>query len=363
MPMIEIAPIDSLALSLHHSPGVQALLIGSGISRSAGVPTGWEITLDLIRRLGSVRGVVDQVDWSAWYRETYGQEPSYSDILDAIASTPAERRSIIHAYVEARDGEEPYQPTVAHRAIANLVAVGTIRVIVTTNFDRLLENALRDVGVEPTVIASDDAIVGATPLVHSRCTIIKVHGDYMDARIKNTQDELETYSPAMNALVDRVFDEYGLVIVGWSGDWDTALRAAIIRSPNRRYPFYWASRGQLSVLGADLLAHRAGKTIQITDADSFFTQLMAKTDALATMNRVHPESMALLIGTAKKMCRDDGHAAEWSDLIAHEVDLFSDWVRGPDFFQGTPDKQSINDLVKRIVTKAEGLRRLVLIGT
>jgi len=361
--MIEIAPIDSLALSLHHSPGVQALLIGSGISRSAGVPTGWEITLDLIRRLGSVRGVVDQVDWSAWYRETYGQEPSYSDILDAIASTPAERRSIIHAYVEARDGEETYQPTVAHRAIANLVAVGTIRVIVTTNFDRLLENALRDVGVEPTVIASDDAIVGATPLVHSRCTIIKVHGDYMDARIKNTQDELETYSPAMNALVDRVFDEYGLVIVGWSGDWDTALRAAIIRSPNRRYPFYWASRGQLSVLGADLLAHRAGKTIQITDADSFFTQLMAKTDALATMNRVHPESMALLIGTAKKMCRDDGHAAEWSDLIAHEVDLFSDWVRGPDFFQGTPDKQSINDLVKRIVTKAEGLRRLVLIGT
>lgn len=232
----------------------------------------------------------------------------------------------------------------------------------TTNFDRLLENALRDVGIEPTVIASDDAILGATPLVHSRCTIIKLHGDYMDARIKNTQDELETYSSAMNALVDRVLDEYGLIIAGWSGDWDRALRAAIIRAPSRRYPFYWASRGALSELGDDLVNHRAGKVISITDADSFFTQLTTKIEALAALNRVHPESMALLVAEAKKICRDDRHAVEWSDLLAREVAKFSEWVRSPDFFQGSPDKASINDLVKRIVARSEGVRRLVMIG-
>lgn len=362
MPTIEIDPIDSLALTLHHSPGVQALLVGSGISRSAGVPTGWEITLDLIRRLGSVQGVADQHDWSAWYRERYEKEPSYSEILDAVAAAPAERRSIIHAYIEAEEGEETRQPTPAHRAIADLVALGSIRVILTTNFDRLLENALRDVGIEPTVIASDDAILGATPLVHTRCTIIKLHGDYMDARIKNTQDELETYSPAMNALVDRVLDEYGLIIAGWSGDWDTALRAAITRTPSRRYPFYWAFRGAMSQLGNDLLNHRAGKAIPITDADSFFTQLTTKVDALAAMNRVHPESIALLLAEAKKLCRDDRHAAEWTDVLAGEVGRFSDWVRSSDFFDGRPDNASINDLVKRIVARSEGLRRLVMIA-
>lgn len=113
MSKIEIDPIDSLALTLHQSPGVQALLLGSGISRSAGVPTGWEITLDLVRRLGGVQGAADQQDWSAWYRERYDNEPSYSEILDAVAATPAERRSIIHAYIEAEDGEEPRQPTPA----------------------------------------------------------------------------------------------------------------------------------------------------------------------------------------------------------------------------------------------------------
>lgn len=36
-------------------------------------------------------------------------------------------------------------PTVAHKAIANLVKHGFIKVIVTTNFDRLLERALEEI--------------------------------------------------------------------------------------------------------------------------------------------------------------------------------------------------------------------------
>ena len=67
--------------------------------------------------------------------------------------------------------------------------------MITTNFDRLIENAMREAGVEPTIIASDDAVVGATPLVQTKCMVIKVHGDYLDARIKNTDAELEKYSP------------------------------------------------------------------------------------------------------------------------------------------------------------------------
>jgi hypothetical protein len=166
----------------------------------------------------------------------------------------------------------------------------------------------------------------------------------------------------MNAMVDRVLDEYGLIIAGWSGDWDTALRAAITRTPSRRYPFYWTSRGALSQLGDDLLNHRAGKVVPITDADSLFTQLTTKVEALAAMNRVHPESIALLVAEAKKLCRDDRHAAEWTDLLAREVGRFSDWVRSADFLRGSPDNASINDLVKRIVARSESLRRLMMIG-
>jgi hypothetical protein len=44
-----------------------------------------------------------------------------------------------------------------------------------------MEHALFDVGVQPTIISTWDAIKGAIPVTHSPCTIIKVHGNYLDS--------------------------------------------------------------------------------------------------------------------------------------------------------------------------------------
>jgi hypothetical protein len=226
----------ALAFSIYENKGVYALLLGSGLSRAAQIPTGWEITTDLVRRVALLSGEADQADWAAWYRQKYGKEPSYSEQLDALTSSPEERRSILHSYIEpTSDDIEAGRkvPTAAHRAVARLVRDGFIRVILTTNFDRLLENALREVGVEPTVISSDDDLAGALPLIHSRCYLVKLHGDYLDTRIKNTEAELGSYSPSLNTLLDRIIDEHGLVVCGWSADWDGALRRKVQRSGRR----------------------------------------------------------------------------------------------------------------------------------
>ena len=233
--------LTQLSFSVYENKGVFALLLGSGVSRAADIPTGWEITLDLIRRVARAQGVEDQPDWAVWYREQTKEEPDYSALLKELASLPGERRSILHSYIEPTSEEQEEGkkvPTAAHHAIAELVHDGYVRVIVTTNFDRLLENALREAGVEPTVVASVDALAGAEPLSHSGCYILKLHGDYKDARILNTDEELSGYPAEYDALLDRIFDEHGLIIAGWSGEWDHALRAALLRSPNRRYPVY-----------------------------------------------------------------------------------------------------------------------------
>jgi len=67
----------------------------------------------------------------------------------------------LHSYIELteRGREEGKKiPTPAHKALADLVRAGYVRVIVTTNFDRLMENTLRERGVEPTIVASADAL-------------------------------------------------------------------------------------------------------------------------------------------------------------------------------------------------------------
>ena len=48
-------------------------------------------------------------------------------------------------------------------------------------------------GVSAAVISTADQVRGAVPLAHSGPTVIKVNGDYLDTRIKNTESELARY--------------------------------------------------------------------------------------------------------------------------------------------------------------------------
>jgi len=316
-------PLTQLAFSLYESKGVFALLLGSGLSRAAEIPTGWEITLDLIRRVALAQGVEDQSDWAAWYRKTTGQEPDYSALLEELASSSEERRSILHGYIEPtkEDREDGRKvPTVAHHAIADLVRGGYIHVIATTNFDRLMENALRERGVEPTIVASVDTLAGAEPITHSACYILKLHGDYKDARILNTDAELSSYPAPYNALLDRILDEYGLIVCGWSGEWDHALRAAFLRAPNRRYSVFWAVRGKPADGAQELITHRRARVIPVTDADSFFSALQQRVETLEQTHHQNPLGIELLVNSAKRFLAKSEHRIQLDDLFVRETD-------------------------------------------
>jgi hypothetical protein len=317
--MIESA--TALAFSVYENKGVYALLLGSGLSRAAHIPTGWEITIDLIRRVALLEGADEQADWAVWYREKYKKEPNYSGVLDLVANTPEERRSILHSYIEPSTediAEGRKVPTKAHRAIAELIRDGVFRVIITTNFDRLLESALREVGIEPTVVKSDDDLRGAVPIAHSRCYILKLHGDYLDTRIKNTDKELGTYSAEINSVLDRVFDEYGLIVCGWSGEWDEALRAAVARAPSRRFSIFWTTRRDPSAFARDLIQHRAARVVSIADADTFFETLQRDVSSQAELQRKNPQSIELLLASAKKFLPRPEYRIQFDELIGQE---------------------------------------------
>ena len=51
-----IDPMVSLAFATYSNKGVYAVLLGSGISRASGIPTGWEVLLDLIRKVAELEG-------------------------------------------------------------------------------------------------------------------------------------------------------------------------------------------------------------------------------------------------------------------------------------------------------------------
>ena len=234
-----------LALALHSDRGAYAALLGSGISAAAGIPTGWQIVTDLISKVAALEGTVVGEDPIGWYRARFGDEPDYSRLLDELAKSPTERSILLQRYFEPTFEERSRAvrvPGAAHRALGQLAARGYISVFLTTNFDRLLEQALEAAGIVPVTLSTPDSFEGSVPLGRIRCTVVKLNGDYLDTRIKNTPAELDAYHPSVNRLLDRVFDEYGLIVCGWSADWDTALYRAFERCPSHRYTTFWASR-------------------------------------------------------------------------------------------------------------------------
>jgi len=257
-----------------------------------------------------------------WYRNRFGEDPDYARLLDEIAKTPTERQQLLRSYFEPNETELEEHlkvPTTAHHAVADLAKRGYVKVVITTNFDRLIEKAFEAAGVSLTVISSTDHIFGARPLTHSGCTLLKVNGDYLDTRIKNTPAELASYDELLTGLLDRIFDEYGLLVVGWSAVWDTALREALERCRNHRFTTFWALKGAAEEQANNLITRRRSVLLSIDGADSLFQSVSEKVVSLEDISRPHPLSTPVAVATLKRYVSEDRYRIRAHDLVLDEA--------------------------------------------
>lgn len=318
-----------LASSVQAQPGVYALLLGSGVSRAAEIPTGWDIVRSLVRRAAAAADPTDPdapehavAEPEAWWAHNGdGEALGYSNLIASLGVTAASRRDLVAGFFEPTDEERETgakQPTDAHRAIAKLVRQGYVRVIVTTNFDRLMERALEDESVAPTVISRPEAYTSAAPLAHAAVTIIKLHGDYADLDMKNTLDELDQYPPEWEALLDRLNEEYGLIIAGWSADWDRALVRSLEHKASRRYPLFWDSRSGKGERATALRETLSGVSVPAASADALFTRLLDNVDAISRLSE-SPISAAVALARLKRYLPDPQRHIDLEELVLGEV--------------------------------------------
>ncbi len=334
-----------MAVSIEARQGVYALLLGSGISRPAGIPTAWEMVRDLIRQVAASSGEDTAADPVDWYRNRFGKEPSYSELLEELAPTPGDRSHVLRPYFEPteRDREEGSKtPTDAHRAIARTIRERYFKVVITTNFDRLLEHALANEGLSPQIVSNDATVQGMAPPQHSDCTIIKVHGDYVDLATKNTLGELTEYSPDMNRLLDRIFTEYGLVICGWSGEWDKALANAILRSTRHRFATYWLTRSGASTPAQSIIDFRQATVVPIESADEAFATLESSLRSLRDLQTEPPVSSEIAMATAKRYLASTEYSIRLHDLVMQEADAIRVALAGPSFDVSSPPPDESN---------------------
>lgn len=314
-------PIIPLAFALQGNPGAYILLLGAGISASSGVPASWQVENELILRIAHTQGE-EPGDPITWFTEKYGKAPRYDDLLQHLTATQTERQKLLKDFfLPPKNGidQVAYKPTEAHRAIAKLVSTGRIRIILTTNFDQLMETALRDIGIEPVIVRQESEFHGLAPLHSQECLVVHLHGDYLTpVGLLNTADELSRYPSIVDQLLDQIFQQYGLVIAGWSGRWDVALRTALGRNSNKHYGRYWIDQKELLEEGRDLLA--LSGSVFIRDlADTVLNRVLDACDSIAQNKPRGPLTVALAVTAAKKALSGQGTAISLHDSMAAEM--------------------------------------------
>ena len=164
--------IDRLTARSH------AFLVGAGISFPAGVPTAAPFRLKLLHGLG-----LNEVDITQYIRANVPFE-SLVEVLMGLTDCTA--------LLQLFRGREP---ALGHRVIARLAKCNLVSVIITTNFDCLLEAALASEGVSFDVLTSErsfDSLDWSSP----HLLLIKLHG---------TIDDLDELAITIRKVAARQF--------------------------------------------------------------------------------------------------------------------------------------------------------------
>lgn len=314
-------PVIPLAFALQGNPGAYVLLLGAGVSASSGVPTSWEVENELILKIARTQQE-DPSNPMEWFAKKYGKASRYDDLLQHLTATKTERQKLLKNFFLPQEVDnEPvvFKPTEAHRAIAKLISTGRIRIILTTNFDQLMETALRDIGIEPVIVRQESEFQGLAPLHAQECLVVHLHGDFLTpVGLLNTADELSVYPAVTDAFLDEVFKQYGLVIAGWSGRWDVALRTALGRNSSRHYGRYWIDQAELVGEGKDLLTLSGSVFIEDL-VDTALRKLLDACESIAQNKPRGPLTVSMAVASAKKALSGQHTAIALHDLMASEM--------------------------------------------
>jgi hypothetical protein len=350
-----------LAHNVYSNKGAYAIFIGSGISRNAGIPTGWEVILKLINRLAVLKTGTNQENLESWYHDTYKRHPEYSYIIGELTNTSEERLNLLKPFFEATEDEISdglKKPTPAHKSIAKLIQKAYVRVVITTNFDRLLENALREIGIEATVISNPAHIENVMPLIHSPITIVKVNGDYLDTSFLNLESELSTYDERMENLLKFIFENFGLITSGWSAKWDTAIRRILESSNKFRFSNFFTYVHRYEQELQDLALKRCGKLLQIDNADSFFTELAENIEALEKGEKANPLTRQVALERMRKYIARDEMKIPFYELFKQIQDKSFDTIFGA-IETGVPNEKTVKEVINFRTNQLELLSFLV----
>ena len=219
-----------------------SFLIGAGTSRPppAEIPTGGELIetwqKECYKYVNSKGGL------EAWVKnkeekEKKDEESAYGFWFKECHPTRGGRKEYIKELVKDKE------PNFAHVLLATMMEEDYVPHVLTPNFDDLLFDAFYLYLEDKPQVIDHRAVAPEFRLTHSESAIVKLHGDYLYDNLRNTASETrgKALDDGMKEALQQTAEEYGLVVVGYSGG-DDSIMDPLIEANLSEYGIYWCVR-------------------------------------------------------------------------------------------------------------------------
>lgn len=207
-------------------------LIGAGASISSGIPTGADLAREWIRE---IEEDCSKGDFARWKNKVGISEDNVGEFYPKIyekrfGHIPESGYDCIRHYMEGKE------PSLGYLILANIMVKEKHNVVITTNFDNLLEDAIRTYTQEKPFIAGHEALADYVPKRSDRPIILKVHRDLFFHPFSD-QEHTRTIQTAWVGILDRFLSDYFLIVLGYGGN-DESLMDYFTSLKNRKQ-IYW----------------------------------------------------------------------------------------------------------------------------
>ena len=182
MPPPVLPEAQVIRLIAQAEPRTFTVFLGAGASKSSGVPLGSEMIREW-RQMAFGENGSPGGDLDAWCKTQpwFEQDDEYSVLFEELF--PDERAR--QRYMEEKI--ENIFPGWGYLYLANLIQNDLFNVCFTTNFDDLIHQALSTYAGYNPIVCTVDSQVRNINITSRRAKIIKLHGDYLFKKLKNTR--------------------------------------------------------------------------------------------------------------------------------------------------------------------------------
>ena len=265
--------LNHLAASLKDAKadGGAILLVGAGISVSAGIPPAQKLMKIAIENFPNYFTEEEQQ-----FAQNDLNQLQYNDIMTKLSNV--KRKELFKWFIEGNKakGIKKAKLNFAHIAIAELLKQGYFSRILTVNFDPLLIHACYMVGMYPFPAIYDLGAMGKVnaELLHDP-SIVYLNGQHVGFVQRNTTDQLKDHSDTLTQIVRSTGCSKTWVVAGYSGENDPLMNALNELRPYNNW-LYWLEYNE-QVLQKEshqfLENDEECKVIYGCDADKSFMQI------------------------------------------------------------------------------------------